>query len=179
VAIGALVGCLVLAAGGCGHTQRIDQELAKIGKTKANVYPLAGKVLVDGQTPQLSRGEKIAVVLFDAAKPTLSVRERPLALCNTQGEFAFGTYDTADGIGPGDYVVAIAKLFCRSKDNALEGPDEFKNLYNDPDQNAKLPTFAIKHAAPGKSNYVFELELAGHEPVSTPGSRSVTAILNE
>ncbi|HEX4070689.1 MAG TPA: hypothetical protein VHX68_05950 [Planctomycetaceae bacterium] len=177
LAIGALFGCLVLAGGGCGNSQRLDRELLRIGQVKATVFPFAGKVLVDGQTPQLSGGQKIVVVLFDAAKPNLPVRERPQALCNHHGEFAFATYGNADGLVAGDYVVTIAQLFCRSKDNACEGPDGFKNLYNDPDQNSKLSTFAIKHGAPGKTNYVFDVELASHDPVNSPGPRAVTAIL--
>jgi len=176
------LGCLLLGAAGCGKklspNQRVEKELSQLGKSTAAVLPFAGKVLVDGQPAQgTTPSQKIVVVLFNRAQPKLPVNERPHAECNERGEFAFTTYSSADGVAPGEYVVAIAQLFVRSKDNSCEGPDGLKNLYNDPDKNDKIPEFTINHAPPGKTDYVFNLKLAGEEPVSTPGPRSVSEIL--
>jgi hypothetical protein len=177
-----VLGCFLLGGGGCSKklspNQRVEKELSQIGKSAAAVLPFAGKVLVDGQPAQgTTPSQKIVVVLFDRTQPKLRVNERPHAECNDKGEFAFTTYSSADGVPPGEYVVAIAQLFVRSKDNSCEGPDGLKNLYNDPEKNDKIPEFTINHASPGKTDYVFGLKLAGEEPVSTPGPRTVSEIL--
>jgi hypothetical protein len=176
-----VLGCFLLGAGGCSKSlspnQRVEKELSQIGKSTVAVSPFAGKVLVDGQPAQgTAPNQKIIVVLFKRGQPNLRMNERPHAECNGRGEFAFTTYNSADGVEPGEYVVAIAQLFVRSKDNSCEGPDGLQNLYNDPDKNEKIPEFTISHSSPGKTDYAFDLKLAGQEPVSTPGPRAVTEI---
>ena len=171
---------LVLAAGGCGRAmssgQKVEKELKSIGQPKQEVFPFAGKVLADGQPPQVPRDQKIVVVLFDRAKPNLSVGDRPRAVCNSQGEFSFTTYDNSDGVDAGEYEVAIAQLAFNRKDDSFTGPDALHNLYNDPDKNKSKSEFVIKHAAPGKRDYRFDLRLAGEEPVQSPGQHAVTQI---
>ena len=57
------------------------------------------------------------------------------------------------------------------------GPDDFHNLYNDPDANAKnFPQFVIDHLAPGKKDYEFNLEVAGKPPVESPGPHAMTKV---
>ena len=48
------------------------------------------------------------------------------------------------------------------------GPDQLKNLYNDPDTNGQNPDFRIEHKPPGKKDYHFDLAVAGKEPAQ-PG----------
>ncbi len=96
-----------------------------------------------------------------------------------QGEFSFAKYKPGDGIVAGDYVIVFAQLMLNRSDGIYQGPDALTNLYNDPDKNGTNPEFSIKHEAPGKSNYVFNLAVAGQEAVSEPGPRSVTTIPNE
>ncbi|HUE15288.1 MAG TPA: hypothetical protein VMR25_14050, partial [Planctomycetaceae bacterium] len=57
----------------------------------------------------------------------------------------------------------------------LQGPDGFKNLYNDPEKNAKVPEFKIDQQAPGKSDYKFDLKLAGQQEAE-PGPKALTTI---
>lgn len=183
IALYSVVGVLGLAFSGCSSSsspaQRVETELTKIGKSTTPVSPLAGKVEVDGQAPQgVLASQRIVVVLFDQAKPTLGVAERPFAVCNERGEFAFTTYSNSDGVPPADYVVTFAQLCVRAKDGSLIGPDGLKNLYNDPDKNEKSEQFLIKHAAPGKKDYAFELKEAGQEPATAPGPRAVTEMIN-
>ena len=182
LAICGVIGCFLLAAEGCSNSlspnQRVEKELSQIGKTKQDVDPFAGKVLVDGlpaesKTPD----ERVVVVLFNRAKPDLRVTSRPYATCNRQGEFSFTTYTPNDGVEPAEYVVAIAQLSFQKKGHNFLGPDGLQNLYNDPDKNEKEPEFTVKHASPGKTDYVFDLKLAGREPVSDPGPRAVTQIV--
>jgi hypothetical protein len=45
------------------------------------------------------------------------------------------------------------------------GPDELKNLYSDPDKNAKEDIYVLDVKPPGKDNYQFELSIAGKEVV--------------
>ena len=165
----------MLATSGCSRApSRLDQELAKAHLTKKSVYPLSGKVLVDGQPAQATQNQRILIVLFDRARPDLRATAR-FADCDEQGNFRFTTYEAGDGVEPGDYVVVIAQL-TSTADNGYRGPDGFNNLYNDPDRNEKIPEFVVKHDSPGKTDYVFDLKVAGEDPLSHPGSRAVMAM---
>ncbi len=54
------------------------------------------------------------------------------------------------------------------------GPDLFQNLYDDPDRNLKeYPELKIDHQPPGKTDYVFDLKIAGREAVAA-GPNAVT-----
>jgi hypothetical protein len=181
VAIGTLAGCLLWGGSGCNSSvssaQRVQQELKAVGKQQAEVLPFAGKVLVDGLPPQpKTPNSKIVVVLFNRAKPDLRVVRRPYAACNSKGEFSFTTYVPEDGVEAGEYVVAIAELSWRPKGDRFAGPDAFENLYNDPDMNEKDSQFTVKHASRGKTNYEFNLKIAGREPPSNTGPRAVTHV---
>jgi hypothetical protein len=181
LAICMLLGCMVVALQGCSGaltpSQRVDKELSSVKKSKLAVFPFAGKVLVDGLPFEpKSPDERVVVVLFNRAQPELRLTHRPYAVCNRKGDFSFTTYVPNDGVEPAEYLVAISQLSMGKGDN-LSGPDGFQNLYNDPDANEKEPEFTVKHASPGKSDYVFELKLAGREPISAPGPRAVTRLV--
>ncbi len=57
-------------------------------------------------------------------------------------------------------------------------PDKLHNLYSDPDANAKLREFVIDHKAPGKTDYHFNLEVAGKGPVE-PGPHALNGLMDE
>ncbi len=166
-----------LIAVGCSRTQTADQAteaaLKAQGLTKGRVFPLAGKVTVDGENPQSqSRKNPIVVILNDMSKPDERLHDRPSAEVDAKGEFAFHTYNTGDGVAPGKYVVTIAR-FKYTRKAGLRGPDQLKNLYNDPDKNATIKEFVIDHQSPGKTDYLFNLELAGKD-AAAPGPHSLT-----
>jgi hypothetical protein len=176
---GILAGFAVLATSGCGRSsaeQRLGVQLKAANVSKHDVVPFAGKVLVDGlpaHTASLS--QRTVLVLFDRAKPDLAVNQRPIAECNPQGEFTFSTYGNGDGVKAGQYVVTIAQLPVESREGPKNGGlDELKNRYNDPDKNAERPEFVVEHKSPGKSDYQFELKVAGEESVTSPAPRAVT-----
>ena len=176
---GILAGLAVLATSGCGRSsaeQRLGVQLKAANATKHDVSPLAGKVLVDGLPARtVSSSQRTVVVLFDRTKADLPVNQRPIAECNPQGEFTFSTYGNGDGVKVGQYVVAIAQLPVESREGPdSRGLDELKNRYNDPDKNAERPEFVIDHKSPGKTDYQFELKVAGEEPVTSPAPRAVT-----
>jgi hypothetical protein len=52
------------------------------------------------------------------------------------------------------------------------GADGLKNLYNDPDVNSKKPEFVIDHRAHGKTDYSFNLSVAGETPPAAPGPKA-------
>jgi hypothetical protein len=158
-----LASSIALLVAGCSHRQTADEALdatlSNMGVARVAVYPLAGKVTVDGQPPQLAqRRQKIFVVLNDPARPDVQPLERPFVACNADGEFAFRTYDMRDGVKPGNYVLTFAQLTDAGKRGIL-GPDGLKNLYNDPDKSE----FPIVHQEPGRTDYVFDLKIEGRE----------------
>jgi hypothetical protein len=164
---------------GCSHQQSADEAtdaaLKAQGLDKETVYPLAGKVTVDGQPPQAQpKSNPIVVVLNDMSKPDVPPRERRRVELNPQGDFAFNTYKVDDGVPAGKYVVTFAQ-FKYNKKKGLLGPDQLKNLYNDPDKNAQNKDFVIDHQSSGKTDYLFNLEVQGKEAAAA-GPHSLTEV---
>jgi hypothetical protein len=175
---GLLTMCGVFVSVGCSRTQTseqaLDTNLKTQGLTKQGVYPLAGKVTIDGQPPQTDKKTQLLVMLFDRSQPDLPLKQRPKTTVDSQGNFAFQTYAPADGIVPGKYVVAFALLTYNRKRGYL-GPDKLKNQYNDPDHNAGIPEFNIDHQPPGKKDYAFDLKIPSGDGPS-PGPKALTGI---
>ena len=136
--------------------------------TATPLYPIAGTVTIDGLPPTFdNRRQHLVITLYDPQKPD---KKHFHTLVNADGHFRF----TEDGIGPGHYVLAFAVLRRKGPGNFI-GPDELHNLYNDPDVNAQThPEFVIDHKAPGKKDYQFNLDVAGKDPVNSPGPHAVT-----
>jgi hypothetical protein len=176
---GFLVPFATLVAAGCGGGPSADESLNKAlagtGISKEPVFPLAGKITIDGQPPA-GRKEPVIVMLTDPDKLDVPPINRPLTECDSQGHFEFATYTAGDGVRGGIYVITIAQ-FKNAKKRGYLGPDRLKNLYNDPEKNAKQAEFKIEHKSPGKKDYAFNLEIAGKEAAS-PGPHAVTQILD-
>jgi hypothetical protein len=177
-------GCRLLAAfalllvAGCSGTQSADQvldkSLAGAGQHRTTVFPLAGKLTVDGLPPELGPREIIVVMLNAPAKLDTAAGLRPHASVDATGEFAFQTYVPHDGVEPGTYIVTFAKL--TKKKGGLVGPDGFHNLYNDAERNREqYPELKIEHQAPGKQDYLFNLKIAGREPADA-GPKALTRL---
>jgi hypothetical protein len=164
----------MLLVGGCssGQTtnQAIDKALENAGQKREAVYPLAGTVTVDGMPPDLAEREWIVMVLKDPANPQANGLFRPIS---RSGEFAFGTFAKDDGVKAGTYIATFSKLK-RGQRKEYPGPDQFLNLYDDPDRNLKeYPELKIDHQPPGKKDYVFDLKIAGREAAAA-GPNAVT-----
>jgi hypothetical protein len=176
-AFGVLAALVVVGTAGCGRQsadQAVDEALQNAGQSRANVFPLAGKVTTDGHAPEPGKlSRRIIVMLNDRAKPDAPISGVPKAMCNPNGEFAFNMYGQGDGVPPGKYVVTIVDLR-HDKRKGYIGPDGLKNLYNDPEKNATIPEFIIDHQPPGKKDYAFDLKIEGRE-AATPGPKAVTA----
>lgn len=190
---------LAAFAVGCNNTpsgqESLDRQFKENSQyVKKSVAQFAGHVTVDGQPP--SKDYTLFVILTDPThldenahlkKPKLS------AMCDEQGNFAFGTYGKDDGVATGKYIVTFVELRAPlSKANAsggrslspvgaihaqkvYDGPDELKNLYNDPDKNKSEPNFNVDVQPPGKSDYQFDLAV-GSKEAATPGPNAVTVI---
>jgi hypothetical protein len=168
---------LLAAVAGCSRTQspeaRIQKALAIAGMKASPTYRIAGTVTIDGTPPEFKdRKQHLVAVLYDPEKPDIPMPSRPHTLVKENGQFTF----TEDGIAPGHYVLAFAVLRRKGPGNFI-GPDGLNNLYNDPDVNAKShPELVIDHKPPGKTDYQFNLEVAGQPPVTSPGPNAVTNV---
>jgi hypothetical protein len=163
---------------GCSGTQSADQALDKAlkatGGQREAVAKFSGKVLIDGKPPGDIRPAATVIILYDPKKPPTSLRLPMYAVCKSpDGSFEFTTYNKGDGVPPGSYIVLFAQLDQSLMMNrGFYPPDRLKNLYNDPD---KSP-FKIEVTAPGKSDWLFELEVAGKEPNDSPGPQTIKEI---
>ncbi|HET6325550.1 MAG TPA: hypothetical protein VFG04_12805 [Planctomycetaceae bacterium] len=171
VALGGVAGC-----GNQSNKRTVDQVLKESGQSRADVAPLAGRVTVDGQVPDVGGfgRPKLVILLFDQSKLDAKPDVVPKATVDAKGEFAFSTYDQGDGVAPGKYVmVLLSKKFDKKK--GYFGPDLLKNLYNDPNENLKVADLKIDHQAPGKKDLTIDLKLAGRD-AGTPGPKAVTVL---
>jgi hypothetical protein len=192
-----LASIALLSAGisGCGNEtarQAIEREVKQNPKYQLqNVSRFAGRVTIDGQPP--AKDLRLFVILNDPQHLDENARLRApkmSAICDDGGKFAFGTYDKDDGVPAAEYVLTFALLHAPTASAGhgarmrqgtgarhFKGPDELKNLYNDPDKNQKVDEFNIKLAAPGKADYKFDLALAGKEAAEA-GPHAVTTIIS-
>jgi len=164
----------VLLVAGCSSgqsaNQAIDKALENAGQKRSALYPLAGKITVDGIPPDLAEAEWIIMTLKDPANPKA---DGPLRLISRSGEFNFGTFGKDDGVKAGTYIATFSKLK-RGQQKEYPGPDQFENLYDDPDRNLKeYPELKINHQSPGKKDYAFDLKIAGREAAAA-GPNAVT-----
>jgi hypothetical protein len=164
----------VLLVAGCSSgqatNQAIDKAFETAGQKREPVYPLAGKITVDGLPPDVAEREWIVMMLKDPANPQAN---GPIRLISGSGEFAFGTFAKDDGVKAGTYIATFSKLK-RGQQKEYPGPDRFENLYNDPDRNLKeYPELKINHQSPGKKDYAFDLRIAGREAAAA-GPNAVT-----
>lgn len=175
---GALAVCVFC---GCSARQSAEQgiqnALSNAGIAKEEVFPLGGTVTIDGQPPELGKNEHLVVMLNDPKHPEVPVLSRIHISTGGDGTFQFASYRPGDGVPPGKYVLTFALLKRRGK-FGLTGPDRLNNLYNDPDKNAKLEGFEIDHQAPGKTDYFFNLQIAGQTPAA-PGPHSLRDLVDE
>jgi len=172
---GIAAACLCLAGVGCSKQQsnaeRIKAAYESAGMTPMTVYPLVGTVTVDNQPPAAQKSKKwaIVVVAYDASKPDQPARNQAYVTAKPDGSFTFG-----EGLPPGKYVMLFAGLTYNKKDG-YRGPDTLKNLYNDPEVNAKKAEFLIE-VPPAKTDYSVNLNVAGETSPAAPGPKALTQI---
>jgi hypothetical protein len=166
--------CLCVAAAGCDSKQSTAERLEKTyqssGITQVAVCPFGGRVTVDNEPPALeSRRAALVVMAYDASKASAPAKHSAFVMTQPDGSFAF----PGGGLPPGKYVMLFAELKGNLK-TGYRGPDALKNLYNDPDVNGKKPEFTIDHQAPGRTDYAFNLSVAGETLPTAPGPKALT-----
>jgi len=178
----ALPGC-----GGGSGSQRTDEleALSKIPNKKP-VAKFAGHVSVEGLEP--AKDSRLFVILSDPEHPVrLAGGEVPklCTSCDDEGKFTFTTYTPGDGVPQGKYVVTFVGLHRNvprgrggmgrpGTQQEFVGPDGLKNLYSDPEKNKSDANFLIEVKDPGKTDYDFNLSVAGKESVPKPSEYAVT-----
>ena len=187
---------MLSALSGCGH-ESVQQAIAQQGKETSEIpgaarLPFAGRVTVDGQPA--AKDLRLFVILNDPQRLDENAHRRATklyAICNDDGKFAFGTYEKDDGVPAADYVVTFVLLHLPTAGGGrgggrmrqatgprhFQGPDELKNLYNDPDKNRKLDEFNLKLPNPEKADYNFDLTVANKDQAQA-GPNAVTTIIS-
>jgi hypothetical protein len=175
----ALFLVLALAGEGCSRaTQSAQEALDRQYKDNPQLKRLslarfAGTVTVDGQPP--AKGTVVVVILNDPKKPAPRNNPNQYAISDADGHFEFSTSLKGDGTLPGEYIITFAELHPHGR-RGFFPPDELKNLYNDPDKNGGKPEFRLDLKSPGKTDYTFDLKVAGEDVVETPGTNATTEI---
>jgi hypothetical protein len=146
--------------------QRLEKAYKSAGMDAMAAYPLGGKVSVDGAPPVAKSGRsRFVAIAYDAAKPDRKANSNARTFVKPDGSFDFPP------LPPGKYVMLFAQLDHDPR-IGFTGPEGLENLYNDPDVNSKKPEFLIEHQAPGKTDYTFNLTVAGETPSAAPGPKA-------
>jgi hypothetical protein len=169
----ALLMVLVVGVWGCGDRktqERMKQQLAETKSSDAPVAKFSGKVTIDGEVPSVPAKFALVLILYSDKDVQPGHEKIFHTACDKDGHFEFTRYSKGDGVPPGSYTVLFEELMARTG-SRFTGADQLKNLYNDPD---KSP-FHVDITPPGKTNWEFNLEIAGKDP-ATPGPHAVTQI---
>jgi hypothetical protein len=173
-----VVALVSLVLGGCGSqssAQALSRALAAAGAKQETCARFAGTVKIDGLPPGDMGVTRTLVVLWNTKAPPKGMP--PFAPCDPDGYFEFHTYDKADGIAAGNYVVCFVQLQggMRLGDAARgwRGPDKLNNLYSDPDKNKEDKDLVVDITPPGKTSWEFNLHVDGKEPVENPGPHAI------
>jgi hypothetical protein len=184
-----LAGLLVLAIAlpGCYREKTAKEAVDQYFKSNPDakrftVARFAGTVTIDGLPPEKKPATRLFILLNDPQHlEKLPTRFIEVA---DDGSFSFMTYLAGDGVPVGKYVVEFAQLQLPRRGSQRRGggvarvyraPDGLKNLYNDPEKNKNEKDFNIEVVEPGKTDYEFNLSVAGKNGLS-PAQYAVTRI---
>jgi len=90
-------------------------------------YPVTGEVYVDGSPAANLAVRCISVSGLDKENPTFSS-----AFTDEQGRFSISTYEQADGVPEGEYVLTFEWGQWDLISGQYGGPDKLKGRYKDP-----------------------------------------------
>ncbi len=172
--VSVVVVCTALCAPGCGDQHAAERMKEQFAETKGTVVPVAkfsGRVTIDGLPPSVPPPYVLALFLYDAKGKQPGHETIYHTICDKDGHFEFTRYSKGDGVPPGSYTVLFAEVMNRRGVKSAGG-DQLKNLYNDPDTSP----FHVDLTPPGKTDWDFNLDVAGKDPVATPGPHAVTRL---
>jgi 5-hydroxyisourate hydrolase-like protein (transthyretin family) len=109
---------MAAALAGCGSEDTNRKETVQV----------TGQVFIDGQPATAPINVMCHDVKgLDNKQPTISQ-----AMTDEQGRFEISTYETGDGIPPGDYVLTFEWGEVNLVSMQYGGPDKLKGRYSDP-----------------------------------------------
>jgi hypothetical protein len=97
------------------------------GPPRKETYPVTGEVYVDGKPAAKLAVRCTDVDGIDKESPTLSS-----AFTDEMGKFQIATYESADGVPEGEYVLTFTWGEWNLISGQYGGPDKLNNRYNDP-----------------------------------------------
>ena len=114
---------LVVAASVC----LLLSACAEQGAVRKETFPVTGQVYVDGQPAAELVVTCHDVKGLDKENPTLSS-----AITGQDGKFQIATYEAADGVPEGDYVLTFEWKERNLMKGGFSGPDKLNGRYTDP-----------------------------------------------
>jgi hypothetical protein len=143
--------------------QAHDKVVAAAAEKREAVFPLGGRVTINGQVPQYDPRNPVVVMLIDRKNMNGPAIANRYVNCDRQGKFAFSTYGRQDGVPPGSYALVMMKFDRGPLPFVYHRPEQLRKLYDHPDKHAHVADFQIEHAAPGKTDYALSLTAGGVE----------------
>ncbi len=119
------LACLGLLTCSCN---RRETAIPAVPKSTSRVI---GQVLVDGKP-----AAKLLVTCHDAQASNTKKAPRPVGLTSEDGKIEFSTYQKADGVPAGDYVLTFAWREWDNYWHKFSGSDRLKDRYADPQKSA-------------------------------------------
>jgi len=96
-------------------------------ESRKETYPVTGEVYVDGSPAAQVSVKCHNVAGLDAENPTLSS-----AFTDENGKFEISTYESADGVPAGNYVLTFMWGKWNQISMTYGGPDKLNDRYTDP-----------------------------------------------
>lgn len=112
----AMLPCLIASCGG-------DEE-----PFRKETIPVTGQIVVDGQPP----GAPLQVYCHAANGMDTEHPSVTEAITAEDGTFALSTYETGDGVPPGQYTLTVKWQQFNTFSMGYGGPDKLNDRYSDP-----------------------------------------------
>lgn len=113
----------------------------KKDESRKETYPVSGVVTVDGQAVDALAVRCTDVNGLDKENPTISS-----AFTDEEGKFEISTYESADGMPAGEYVLTFMWGEWNMISGSYGGPDQLKDRYADP--KTSEVKFTVKEGEP-------------------------------
>lgn len=95
---------------------------------RKETIPVIGRITVDGQPP----GSPLQIVCHPEGEMDKEHPSVTQAISADDGSFALSTYETGDGVPPGQYLLTIQWQQFSTFSMSYGGPDKLNNRYDDP-----------------------------------------------
>lgn len=95
-------------------------------KNRKETYPVTGEIYVDGQPAEGLAVRCTNVNGLDQEQPTISS-----AFTDKEGKFEISTYETADGVPEGEYILTFEWGKWNLVSGSYGGPDKLNKRYSD------------------------------------------------